>query len=194
VPSKTKALLTFAGRFLLIFVLALPLWFLITPAYNRLLASSVNFLLPLSEEPQVTTLVGWKHFVLIVRRETPVTNEKRFQGFNGYLTHFNLILMVALMLAPRQVEWRQRWRLLAIALGSLYVAHIVYLLIGVKYFQEPELEAFQSPTGRIYVWGVNFYLSVASQLLPVLLWMALFRMVSGIPGRQEPGSQPPGSS
>jgi hypothetical protein len=194
VPSKTKALLTFAGRFLLIFVLALPLWFLITPAYNRLLASSVNFLLPLSEEPQVTTLVGWKHFVLIVRRETPVTNEKRFQGFNGYLTHFNLILMVALMLAPRQVEWRQRWRLLAIALGSLYVAHIVYLLIGVKYFQEPELEAFQSPTGRIYVWGVNFYLSVASQLLPVLLWMALFRMVSGIPRRQEPGSQPPGSS
>jgi hypothetical protein len=194
VLPNTKALLTFARRFLLIFVLALPLWFLITPAYNRLLASSVNLLLSLGEEPRVTTLVGWKHFVVIVRLETPVTNKKRLQGFNGYLTHFNLILMVALVLAPRQIEWRRRCKILGIALAILFLIHVLYLLTGVKFFQQPDLEAFQSPAGRLYVWGVNFYLSVASQLLPVLLWMVLYRMVSGIPRRQEPGSQLPGSS
>lgn len=48
-------------------------------------------------------------------------------------------------------------------------------MIGVKFFEQPELEAFQSTAGRVYVWGTHFYLSMASQLLPVLIWMVLYR-------------------
>ena len=177
-PSKTKALLTFAGRFLLVFFLILPLWFVLTPTYNRFLAFSANIALPFTEDPHVNTLVGWKHDILIVRSGTPFTRGMKLQAFTGYLTHFNLILMVALMLAPRQMEWRRRFKILAIALGILFLIHVLYLLIGVKFFQQPELEAFQSPAGRLYVWGTNFYLSVASQLLPVLIWMALYRTVA----------------
>ncbi len=180
---NTKALLTFASRFFLSFFLVLPLWFLLTPTYNRLLASSVNVVLPLVEDPLVTHLVGWKHNILIVRSDTAFTKEMRIQGFTGYLTHFNLILLVALVLAPRRIEWRRRCQILAIGLGILFLLHVVYLLVGIKFFQQPELEAFQSPTGRLYVWGVNFYLSIASQLFPVLLWMALYRAVGGIPGQ-----------
>ena len=191
---NTKALLTFAGRFLLVFFLILPLWFVFTPVYNRLLAFSANIVLPFTEDPHVSTLAARKHDILIVRSDSPLTRGMRIQGFKGYLTHFNLILMVALVLAPRQIEWRRRCKILGLALGILYLIHVLYLLIGVKFFQQPELEAFQSPAGRLYVWGVNFYLSVASQLLPVLLWMVLYRMVSGIPRRQEPESQSPGST
>ncbi|HLC20962.1 MAG TPA: hypothetical protein VJM10_02485 [Candidatus Methylomirabilis sp.] len=180
---NTKALLSFAGRFLLIFFLMLPLWFFFTPAYNRLLASGTNLLLPLIEDPHVTTLVGWKHNIGIVRSGAPLTTGIRIQGFTGYLTHFNLILMVALVLAPRQIEWRRRGKILAIALGTLSLIHLLYLLIGVKFFQQPELEAFQSSAGRFYVWGTNFYLSVASQLLPVLIWMVLYRAIDGNPGK-----------
>ena len=179
---NTKGLLNFAGRFLLIFFLMLPLWFFFTPAYNRLLASGTNLLLPLIEDPHVTTLVGWKHNIVIVRSDAPLTPAMRIQGFTGYLTHFNLILMVALVLAPRQIEWRRRGKILAIALGTLSLIHLLYLLIGVKFFQQPELEAFQSSAGRFYVWGTNFYLSVASQLLPVLIWMVLYRTINGKPG------------
>ena len=181
---NTKALLIFAGRFLLIFFLILPLWFVFTPTYNRLLAFSANLVLPFTEDPHVRTLVGWKHNILIVRSDTPFTKGMKFQAFTGYLTHFNLILMVALVLAPRQIAWRRRAKILAIALGILFLIHVLYLLIGVKFFQQPELEAFQSSAGRLYVWGVNFYLSMASQLFPVLLWMALYQTISRPPDKE----------
>jgi hypothetical protein len=181
VLPNTKSLLAFAGRFLLIFFLSLPLWFVVTPVYNRLLASSVNIVLPLIENPRIHTFVGRKHNILIVRSDTPVTSGMKIQGFTGYLTHFNLVLMTGLVLAQRQVAWRRRCASLAIALGVLFITHILYLVIGVKFFEQPELEAFQSATGRLYIWGANFYLSMISQLLPVLIWMALYRTISGAP-------------
>jgi len=157
----------------------LPLWFVFTPTYNRLLAFSANIVLSFTEDPHVNTLVGWKHDILIVRSDTPSTRGMKLQAFTGYLTHFNLILMVALVLAPRQMEWRRRFKILAIALGILFLIHLLYLLIGVKFFQQPELEAFQSSAGRFYVWGTHFYLSMASQVLPVVIWMALYWTMSG---------------
>ena len=181
---NTKSLLSFAGRFLLVFFFVLPLWFLITPAYNRLLAFGANMLLGLIEEPHVTTLVGWKRNIAIVRSDTPLTTGMKVQGFTGYLTHFNILLMAALVLAPRQIAWSRRCKILAIALGTLFVTHILYLLIGVKFFQQPELEALRSPAGQLYVWGLHFYLSIASQLFPVLIWMALYRTVSRVPERR----------
>ena len=184
-PSKTKALLTFAGRFLLVFFLILPLWFVLTPTYNRFLAFSANIVLPFADDPHLNTLLGWKHDILIVRSDTPFTRGMKLQAFTGYLTHFNLILMVALVLAPRHIEWRRRSKVMGIALAFLFLSHVLYLLIGVKFFQQPDLEAFQSPAGRLYVWGVNFYLSMASQLFPVLLWMALYRIISGGPQTED---------
>ncbi len=175
----TRRLLTFAGRFLLAFFLMLPLWFVVTPTYNRFLAFSANIVLPFTEDPHVNTLVGWKHYILVVRSDTPFTKETKLQAFTGYLTHFNLILMVALVWAPRQIGWRRRCKILVLSLGILYLIHVLYLLMGVKFLQEPELEAFQSPAGRLYVWGVNFYLSIASQLFPVLLWMVLYWTIGG---------------
>jgi hypothetical protein len=181
VLPNTKALLAFAGRFVLVFFVLLPLWFVVTPAYNSLLAFIANLALPLIEAPHIHTLVGWKHNILIVRADMPFTEAMRIQGFSGYLTHFNLILMVALVLAPQRIDWRRRCQILAIALGTLFITHVLYLVIGVKYFQQPELEAFQGPAGRLYGWGVNFYLSIAAQLLPVLIWMTLYWSFSGIP-------------
>lgn len=173
-PSP-KELLPFAGRFLLVFFLLVPLWFVLTPVYNRLLASSANIVLALVEHPHIHTLVGWKYNIVIVRPDTLLTAGAKLQGFTGYLTHFNLILMAALVLAPRRIEWRRRGVILAIAFGILLVIHICYLVIGVKFFEQPELEAFQDTAGRLYVWGTNFYLSIVSQLLPVVIWMALYR-------------------
>lgn len=178
-PS-TRDLLAFAGRFLLVFFLLLPLWFVVTPAYNRLLAFSANIVLPLTESPRMHTLVGWKNNIMIVRSDTSVAAGTKIQGFTGYLTHFNLILMSALVLASRQIQWRRRCAILAIALGILFITHILYLVVGVKFFEQPELEAFQGAAGRFYAWGTNFYLSVASQLLPVVIWMALYRTIMGV--------------
>lgn len=180
----TKSLLAFAGRFLLVFFLLLPLWFVLTPAYNRLLASSANIVLLLTENPRIHTLAGWKHNILIVRSDTPVAGGMKIQGFTGYLTHFNLILMLALVLAPRRIDWRRRCATLAIALSLLFLIHVLYLVIGVKFFQEPELETLQDPAGRLVVWGTNFYLSIASQLLPVVIWMALYRTELPILGQR----------
>lgn len=191
---NTKALIAFAGRFLLIFFLVLPLWFLLTPSYNRLLAFGANLLLPLVEAPHVSTLVGWKQHIVIVRSDTSFTRGMRLQGFTGYLTHFNLILMVALVLAPRGIEWRRRSTILAVALGILVLTHVLYLLLGVKFFQQPELEALQGSAGRLYVWGLNFYLSIASQLLPILTWMILYRTMGGIAERENQGPHLPGRS
>ncbi len=182
---NSRPLLTLAGRFLLVFFLVLPLWFVFTPTYNRLLAFSANLVLPFTEDPHVNRFVGWKDYILILRSDTHLTGQVKIRGFEGNLTHFNLILMVALVLAPRQIQWRRRCTILVVALGILFLTHVLYLLIGVKFFQQPELEAFQSAAGRLYVWGVNFYLSIASQLLPVLIWMALYRTMGGVPKTED---------
>jgi hypothetical protein len=184
VLPDTKALLTFGGRFLLIFFFTIPLWFVFVAPYNRLLASAANITLGLIEEPRTTTLVGWKNNIAIVRRDNPLTKGVRLQGFTGYLTHFNVIFLVALVLAPQKVGWGRRCKILAVGLAILFVTHVLYLVVGVTYFQQPELEAFRSPLGSLSVWGVNFYLSVASQLVPVLIWMGLYRTVGLIPGEE----------
>lgn len=186
-PS-TRDLLAFAGRFLLIFFLLLPLWFVLTPAYNRVLATSANVVLLFTETPRTHTLVGWQRNIVIVRSDTSVASGMKIQGFTGYLTHFNLILMSALVLASRQIDWRRRCANLAIALGILFLVHVLYLVVGVKFFQQPELEALQDPSGRLVVWGTNFYLSIASQLLPVVIWMALYRIEIPMLG-QRPGAE-----
>lgn len=172
---NNKALLAFAGRFLLIFFLLVPVWFIVTPAYNRLLATGVNFVLPLVESAPVPKLVGWERDILVVRPDSTQEGGMMIEGFKGELTHFNLILMVALVCAVQDIDWRSRCKMLAMALGMLLGAHLVYLVIGVKFFEQPELEAFQSSSGRLYVWGVNFYLSMASQLLPVAIGLVLYR-------------------
>jgi hypothetical protein len=166
---------------LVVFFLLLPLWFLLTPFYNRLLAAGVNMVLPFIEDPHVRTLVGWKYNIMIVRSDIPVTAGMKIQGFTGYLTHFNLILMSALVLASGHVVWRRRCAILASALGMLFMTHMLYLLVGVKFFEQPELEAFQSAAGRFYIWGTNFYLSIAGQLLPVVLWIGLLWVFGEIP-------------
>jgi len=174
---NTKALLIFAGRFLLSFCLVLPLWFLVTPAYNRLLASSANLVLPLIESAPAPRLEGWEHDILLKRPSSTPGAEMRVQGFRGNLTHFNLILMVALIFSLRRIDWRSRCKLLAIALGILLAVHLVYLLIGVKFFEQPAQGDPQSSAGRFYVWGVNFYLSIASQLLPFVIGWFLYRFL-----------------
>lgn len=182
---NTKELLTFAGRFLVVFFLILPLWFVFTPGYNRLLASGANIVLSFTESPPLPTLTGWGSDILLVRADPLSKDGRKVQGFRGNLTHFNFILMVALIFSLRWIHWRSRSVMLAIALGALFVTHLAYLLIGVKFFQQPELEAFQGPGGRLSVWGVNFYLSMASQFLPVLIWMALYRTIGGIPRAED---------
>jgi hypothetical protein len=177
VLPNTKALLAFAGRFLLSFCLVLPLWFLFAPAYNRLLASGVNLVLPLIESAPVPRLEGWEHDLLLTRPGSTPEGGKKIQGFRGNLTHFNLILMVALVFSLRRIDWRSRCKLLAMALGILLVAHLVYLLLGIKFFEQPAQEALQSSAGRFYVWGVNFYLSMASQLLPFVIGWFLYRFL-----------------
>ena len=178
---NTKSLLIFAARFLLIFFFILSLWFLFTPAYNRLLAYGANTLLAQIERPRMTTLVGWNRNIAILRSDVPFTKGMRIQGFTGYLTHFNVILLVALVLASRQITWCHRIKLLGIALGLLYILHVLYLLVGVKFFQYPQPQVLERSVGNIYVWGVSFYLSIASQLFPVLIWMALYRRIGWTP-------------
>jgi hypothetical protein len=157
------------------------MWFVVTPGYNRLLASGANIVLSFTESPPLPTLSGWGNDILLTRDDPLSKDGRKVQGFRGNLTHFNLILMVALIFSPRSIHWRSRSVMLAIALGALFVTHLAYLLIGVKFFQQSELEAFQGPGGRLSVWGVNFYLSMASQLLPVVIWMALYRWVAQEP-------------
>lgn len=180
---NTKALFAFAGRFLLSFCLVLPFWFLVTPAYNRLLASSANLVLPLIENAPVPKLEGWEHDILLKRPSSKPGEEMKVQGFRGNLTHFNLILMVALVFSLRRIDWRSRCKLLATALGMLSVIHLVYLLIGVKFFEQPAHGSPQDSAGQFYVWGVNFYLSIASQLLPFVIGWFLYRFF--VPSHEE---------
>jgi hypothetical protein len=165
----------FVPRLLLALAVCLPLWILCIPIYNRVLATGLTLALPLAGEGGRTAMV-WKDYILVTTPKVGTRqNRPEMEGFRGYLATYNAPLLVALVLATPGVTTRHRLRALVAGGLVLYALHLIYYILEIKHFPYLSPGGTGSDAGWGYRWGVELYLTIAAQLIPIVLWVIFLR-------------------
>jgi hypothetical protein len=159
---------------------ALPVvfvWLLVTPFYNRFLASAGANLVRWTESPNVTTLAPAledRHAAWIDRADFPPAR-RRVGSLRLTDLHFPLILLGALFLAVPGVPWRERLANLGWALLAMVFFHLVLVLFHVKFVYATQLGAWSMEHYGAFArnfWGLGKHLlDLPIKLaLPLALW------------------------
>ena len=165
----------FIPRLIFALALCLPLWVLLVPAYNRVLAAGLTLTLPLVGESG-RSAAAWKDYILIPLPEPAGRRSRQeVEGFRGYLGHYNTPLLVALILATPGLRLNERLKALALGGLALYAIHLTYMILELKHLPYLKAGARGVGSGWGYRWGVELYLTIAAQLAPILLWSIFLR-------------------
>lgn len=153
-------LLIFAGKLLLFLVLATLLFAFLVPKYNWLVVQASNRLIALLEHPYQRTLLkaeggNTRVFSRHLGSEEVITPIREF----NYELYYNLVLLLALFLATPNLRALKRIKLTLIALGAIFVFHVVDLTViarSVRVFQAELLlfHVFVKPAVPVLLWGL----------------------------------------
>ena len=174
---------TWAGRLirniLLWLVPAWLVWMLITPLYNRFLATAAENLLHMAESPNVTDLlVQGAHTAHIQRLDFPPSH-----SLVGTLRvtdlHFHLVLLAALFLGIPGIPWRQRMSNLSWALLISVFFHLLLLVFWVEFVYAVQMGSWSlahyGPFARNLFGLGKHLLDLPFKLsLPLVLWAAFY--------------------
>jgi len=162
-----------AIRLLIGFLVALGVWFLFAPAYERAVAPAAEFLIRLGERPGVTRLEAPGGEFLVNRADFPPGAPR--PGLPAPDLHFNFVLLVAFFaLFPR--PWRgDRVARLLLALFSLYLIHVVSLVFQVQSVYATNLGAWSAAhygamARNFWAAGFHFYQIAGRFAAPFALW------------------------
>ena len=158
--SPRTRLIRFIGAAIALLVIVSILWYVIDPPYNRLLVEVTD---PLTS---LRIALGDGNSVIYLYFDTPVGEGSI--GIKGAGFHFGLILLPVLIAVTPGLTLLRRIKFIAIALGVMFVIHIVTILIFAWIIQssvDPSRFAF-SP------W-VTFLVTIGTQLFPALIWVIL---------------------
>jgi hypothetical protein len=165
----------FIPRLIFALALCLPLWILLVPTYNRILAVGLSLTLPLVGEQGRVGMV-WKDYVLVSPPESDGSQRSpKMEGFRGYLGHYNAPLFVALILATPGLRISERLKALVPGGLVLYALHLTYMILELKHLPYVRSASQGAASGWGYRWGVELYLVIAAQLSPILLWFIFLR-------------------
>jgi hypothetical protein len=160
-------------RLLLGFLVALGVWFLFAPAYERAVAPAAEFLIRLGERPGVTRLEAPGGEFLVNRADFPPGAPH--PGLPAPDLHFNFVLLVAFFaLSPR--PWRGgRVARLLLALFCLYLIHVVFLVFQVQSVYATSLGAwsaahYSAVARNFWAAGFHFYQIAGRFAAPFALW------------------------
>jgi len=178
-----------ARNVLLLLPAAVALWLAVAPVYNRMLVNGGELLLHLGESPNQTRVyLREGRYAMVVRHD--VSGGQRFVAELTLADlHFNLILLVALFLAPPGVPWARRWRRLGLAALAGLAFHLALIVFRIESVYALELGEWSArhygPVARNF-WGLGKHLlDLPLKLgLPLLLW-ATFYLRLVLPARPE---------
>ena len=155
-------LLWFIGKFVLFLILLALVWPFLAPGYSKLLIWPANKLLALGGIPIELRLEeeGIKSYLLTKGPDLQNSGSKpspfRMKIFGSY----EIILLIALFLATPGLKALKRLGLTAAALGTIFIYHVVDIVLGIRLLYRP------SP---FYSWA--YMLSIFGQLwVPLLIW------------------------
>ncbi len=161
----------FVPRLILALAICFPLWIVVIPAYNRVLATGLSVALPLVGEGGRTAMI-WKDYILVSPpRSGTDQGPPKLEGFRGYLNHYNAPLFLALLLATPGLTVLER--LMALVPGGfiLYVLHLTYMILELKLYPYVREGSVAPGPGWGYRWGAELYIVIVAQLVPIVLWL-----------------------
>jgi len=160
VPLSPRArLLRFIGAAIALLVIVSIVWYVIDPPYNHLLVLVTD---PLTS---LHIALGDGNNVINFYLETPPGG---IIGIKGAGFQFGLILLPVLISVTPGLTLLRRLKFIAIALGVMFIIHIITLLIFSWILQlsdDPSRFAFNP-------W-VTFLVTIGTQLFPALIWVIL---------------------
>ncbi len=177
-------------RLLLGFLVALGVWFLFAPAYERAVAPAAEFLIRLGERPGVTRLEAPGGEFLVNRADFPPGAPH--PGLPAPDLHFNFVLLAAFFaLSPR--PWRgDRVVRLLLAVFCLYLIHVVFLVFQVQSVYATSLGAWSGAhygamARNFWAAGFHFYQIAGRFAAPFVLWWLFGRTELAASAERPPG-------
>ena len=164
------------ARALLGFGAGLLLWWGLTPAYGRLVASFAEPLIRLSERPRATRLYPEERRIVIERADFPSDSDRPSLPADD-LT-FNVALLFALAATVPGLLRDRGIAQLALCLAILFSTHVLALVVNVEALYAMQLGAWSGAHyGRFarnsWTTAAHFYRLVAVFAIPVVLWWGL---------------------
>lgn len=159
------------------FLIAISLaWYFIAPAYNTILATVSEKLLP-------------SQSALALDRGTiyiyPPAGTEPAGGIYASALHYGLVLVIALILATPRLKLLRRFAFIAIALGAIFSIHTVSIVL----FARNILSGAYAPLEQNPL--IILFAIVGSDLFPVLIWAVLsFKYFFPKPKRSHMASAP----
>lgn len=166
----------FARNVLLALIPVIIVWVVVTPIYNRFLATAATNLTQLIESPNRTRLVSHdRHHAVVVRNDLSTP-----KGFLSSVRmtdlHFNWLMLGALILATPNLPLRRRLRDLGVATLALALFHVLLAFLWVQFILATQLGSWSlehyGAFGR-NGWGLAKHLADLPFKfgLPLALWV-----------------------
>ncbi len=160
------------------FAVGLALWWIATPAYDRVLAGLAEPVVRLLERPPATRLYADGRRVAIDRSDFPSTSDRPDLPADD-LT-FDVILLAALAGATPGLFRDRGVRGLALSCCVLFALHVAALVAAVESFYATQLGAWSAGTYGAFArnfWGTasHFWRLAGCFAAPFLLWWVLIR-------------------
>lgn len=152
-------------------------WLAIRPVYNPLLCWTAQTVARVYENPRAARFVSDGDTVIIGR--TDLRADSGWLKMSMTQMTFNMIPLLALVLAFPGVLSGRGWRRVAGALGVLAATHVVGLVLHLKFFYAfslgPWSAANYSDLSRNVIGGLRtFYDIPVTFALPLVLWVWFF--------------------
>jgi len=159
-------------------VVALLLWAVARPAYDRFLCGATRGLARAFESPPAAVFVRDGNHVLLGRSDLPPDAAKLRVSLTQI--HFNLVPFLALTLALPGALAAGRWRRLVVALAVFAAAHVLALLFQLRGYYalslgEWSLANVSSLERNLVGTARLFFDLVVTFSLPFVAWAVAFR-------------------
>jgi hypothetical protein len=166
VESRFRRFILFT--FVLLTVGAL-LWLAASRYYTAFVAAASNGLLWFLGQARLGTFAAEGDTIQVHHQAQGVTSPIEVAGFYAF---FNLVVLLALMLATPGVELRQRIGLVLLGTGVMVVVHLstVYLNLRMTYMFSRQLAFPSRSTVLLIRAGQILTGAVGEQLFPLLIW------------------------
>jgi len=158
--SPRARLIRFIGEAVALLIIVSVVWYFIDPPYNRLLVEITDRLSTLR------IALGDGTSVIYIYFDTPLGEGSI--GIKGAGFHFGLILLPVLIAVTPGLKLLRRLKFIAIALGVMFVIHIITILIFALIIGT-SADPAQFSTNP---W-VIFLVTIGTQLFPAVIWVIL---------------------
>lgn len=163
--SLTARLLVFIGKFLIFFVLAYLIWWILTPSLNLLLAEGASTVFDLIEGPRVASVEVQDGSVqaFSLEADEPILSTVDYR-------HYNFVLLAALILATPSVPSYERIKILILGVVILLGLHIATLIVDIEYLYAVRGIVPLTAIEWFVYDRVFMFFTMGTTLFPVLIW------------------------